>query len=71
MRRNKFLRGISFALILALLVGVLIPATPVSAAQPALTQGQKNIVKRARQMTEIQWTPQKNTKEKQRPLPLP
>lgn len=60
MRKNKFLRGISFALILALLVGVLIPATPVSAAQPALTQGQKNIVKRARQMTEIQWTPQKD-----------
>lgn len=60
MSKHKFLRRISFLLILALFVGLLLPAIPVSAAQPALTQGQKNIVKRARQMTEIQWTPQKD-----------
>ncbi len=58
--RKQHLRRISFVLVLALFVGLLIPAIPVSAAQPELTQGQKNIVKRARQMTEIQWTPQKD-----------
>lgn len=31
-----------------------------SAADANQTQGQQNIVKRARQMTEIQWTPQKD-----------
>lgn len=60
MSKSKSLRLIGLSLIFALLVGLLIPVMPVSAAQPSLTQGQKNIVKRARQMTQIEWTPQKD-----------
>lgn len=43
---------LSFILILCLLL-----STSVSAIAPVLTQGQINIVKRARQLAEIQWTP--------------
>ena len=60
MSKNKSLRLIGFMLIVTLIVGLLVPIPSASAVQPVLTQGQKNIVKRARQMTEIQWTPQKN-----------
>ena len=60
MSKNKSLRLIGLMLIVTLVLGLLVPILSVSAVQPVLTQGQKNIVKRARQMTEIQWTPQKN-----------
>lgn len=48
---------ISCILILVMLVS-LSPGIPsASAEEPVLTQGQQNIVKRARQMTQIKWTP--------------
>lgn len=45
------------ALALFLLIGLLLPPQQAAAAETELTQGQQNIVKRARQMTQIKWTP--------------
>ncbi len=38
-------------------VSLMTEETPEAGVIPALSEGQKNIVKRARQLTEIQWTP--------------
>ena len=57
MKKRTILTQVSRLLILVLVIGLLVPAIPVSAAQPALSRGQENIVKRARQLTDIRWTP--------------
>lgn len=57
MREKRKIRNLCFALAVFLLIGLLLPQRQAAAAEPELTQGQQNIVKRARQMTQIEWTP--------------
>ena len=60
MRRKKTVSIVSCVLVLVLLAGLLPGVPNATASGPALSQGQQNIVKRARQMTQIQWTPKKD-----------
>lgn len=61
--KSRFLKRLLPIALMIILVLSLLPVfnqTPVAAASKPLSQGQQNIIKRARQMTNIAWTPLKN-----------
>ncbi len=61
--KSRFLKRLLPIVLMIILVLSLLPVfnqTPVAAASKPLSQGQQNIIKRARQMTNIAWTPLKN-----------
>ena len=60
MKKKNLRSWISRVLVLVMLLSLLAPGIRVSAAEPELSAGQINIVKRARQMTSIRWTPQQD-----------
>jgi hypothetical protein len=55
-------RTVCFGLVLTLLMALFVMPVSVAVAEPALSEGVQNIVRRAKQMTQIQWTPVKDIK---------